>query len=209
MSNRDIILKRLRKAQQPFDELPPAEKQIVSPIADTSPAGLRGRFIEEAEKLNATVWQPGDPQEALDQLLELIGGDSEVLAWDFDAIPLGGLEAALSEAKIQVAAADNGSVRVGITGVDAAIAATGSIVVKSGAKTPRTVSLLPYVHIAIIRQDQILPQMEAWTQRQDRAAFRAISNINIISGASRTADIGMELVLGAHGPADLHLMLVE
>lgn len=210
MSSREIILKRLRKAQEPFADLQaPAEKRVVTPIADTSPDALCERFVAEAEKLNATIWQPQDTQEALDQLLELLGGDSSVLAWDFDTIPVDGLEAALSDANIAIADPDDGSVRVGITGVDAAFAATGSIVVKSGAKTPRNVSLLPYVHVAIIKQDQILPQMEAWMQQQDRDEFRQTSHINIISGASRTADIGMELVLGAHGPADLHLMVVE
>lgn len=210
MSSRKTILNRLRSAQQPFtDVAPPAEKRIVAPMTDASPSALRERFVAEAEKLNATVWQPRDAREAIDQLLELIGPDKTVLAWDFDTIPVPGLEAELAEAQITVGEPTDGDVRVGITGVDAAFAATGSIVVKSGAKTPRHVSLLPYVHIAVVKQAQIVPQMEAWMQQQDRQAFRQVSHINIISGASRTADIGMELVLGAHGPATLHLMIVD
>jgi L-lactate dehydrogenase complex protein LldG len=70
--------------------------------------------------------------------------------------------------------------------------------------------LLPHVHVAIIRAEQILPHLEAWLnqQSQDLSEFRKVGNHIIITGASRTADIAMELVLGAHGPAHLHVIIV-
>lgn len=213
MSSKDIILKRLRKGQKPFQDVQPvtARKAVVN-LPDEAPQALRQRFIEEAEKLSATVWQPQNTQEALDQLLELIGADERVLAWEFSKIPLDGLQDALEKANISVAEERDGDVRVGITGAHAAIAATGSIVLKAGKDTPRMISLLPHTHIAIIKQDQLLANMEAWAA-QERAngfdTFKKSSHVNIITGASRTADIGMELVLGAHGPAHLHLMILD
>ncbi|MCA9912337.1 MAG: LUD domain-containing protein, partial [Anaerolineae bacterium] len=56
----------------------------------------------------------------------------------------------------------------------------------------------------------ILPHFEAWIAQQgaDAENFRQSGNHVVITGASRTADIGMELVLGAHGPADLHIIIL-
>jgi len=213
MSSRDQILAKLNKAQRPFADMPPAPEPLpVQPIHDTSPAALRQRFINEAKKLNAQIWEPADEDAAIDQIIEILQSDQSLLAWDFSRVPLTKLADALARAGVKVAEPCAPDVRVGLTGVDAAFAATGSIVLSAGPQTPRTVSLLPYVHIAILREEQILPHFEAWiaTQRaQDLEAFLKSSTTNIITGASRTADIGMELVLGAHGPAELHLMILN
>ncbi|NDJ54030.1 MAG: lactate utilization protein, partial [Chloroflexi bacterium] len=75
----------------------------------------------------------------------------------------------------------------------------------------RSASLLPTMHIAIIRQEQIVPNFEAWAEQQradEFEGFRQASNIVAISGASRTADIAMELILGMHGPAELHIVIL-
>lgn len=210
MSARENILKRLRAAQQPFTDVAPIEERdIIAPL-DADPQGLRDRFIAEAEALSATVHQPADAAAAVATILSLIGDETQVLAWAFDEIPVAGLGLALSEHNITVADPRADGVRIGITGVDAALAATGSLVVSARAGRPRSVSLLPHQHIAVVRSEQILPHFDAWIeqQRSDPAAFRAVGNHIVISGASRTADIAMELVLGAHGPADLQIILL-
>ena len=181
------------------------------PLANSERQTLRDEFARQAEALTANVIQPGSAQEAIDFILQVIGDDKAVLAWDFAHIPLPGLPAALQDAGIVVANSRNGGVRVGITGVEAALAATGSIVISQQQGRDRTVSLLPLVHIAVLKVEQIMPHFDAWLAQQaaDSAAFRAIGNHVVITGASRTADIGMELVLGAHGPADLHLVVIQ
>ncbi|MCP5101116.1 MAG: lactate utilization protein C, partial [Chloroflexi bacterium] len=76
----------------------------------------------------------------------------------------------------------------------------------------RTTSLLPPVHIAIMTTDQISPNLESWLANQRAETpdlFKNASNIAIISGASRTADIAMELILGMHGPGKLHIILLS
>jgi L-lactate dehydrogenase complex protein LldG len=209
MSARERILGKLRAASRPFEDVPPvADRRVMSPLEPESAAGM---FVERLKALSAHVLVTADEPEAVAYVLKIIGEDRRVLAWDFAHIPLEPLGAALAAAGIQVADPRDSDVRVGITGVDAALGATGSLVVSARPGRPRTVSLLPHVHIAVVRAAQVLPHMEAWIAQQsaDVAAFREVGNHIIISGASRTADIGMELVLGAHGPAELHVILLN
>jgi L-lactate utilization protein LutC len=64
----------------------------------------------------------------------------------------------------------------------------------------------------VITSDQILATLEQWISRQRAnglSAFQQISNIVIVSGPSRTADIAMELILGMHGPGELHIVILN
>jgi L-lactate dehydrogenase complex protein LldG len=208
MSAKNNILKRLRAAQTPFSDVPAIKEREI--VVSMEGVPLLETFIAKAEALSAHVVQAASQQDALDYILEIVGTDRQVLAWDEDQLPLDALHQALANKNISIADSRDGSVRVGITGVEAALAATGSIVVSAKEGRPRSVSLLPYVHIAIVEQQQILPHFEAWIAQQstDAASFRDSGNHVVITGASRTADIGMELVLGAHGPAELHIIVL-
>jgi L-lactate dehydrogenase complex protein LldG len=98
---------------------------------------------------------------------------------------------------------------VGVTGCFCAVAETGTLMMCSSPDTPAAVSLLPETHIAIVRASRILPYMEdAWNlARKELGALpRAV---NFISGPSRTGDIEQTIVLGAHGPYRVHLVIVE
>ncbi|WP_420631405.1 LutC/YkgG family protein [Candidatus Leptofilum sp.] len=122
-----------------------------------------------------------------------------------------GLGEALDNANISCVGQDS-DVRVGLTGVDAALAATGSVVVMNGNGRSRTASLLPPIHIAIVTTNQILPDLESWWASQRSASLeqtRQYRNIVVITGPSRTADIAMQLVMGMHGPKVLHLLLLS
>ncbi len=97
---------------------------------------------------------------------------------------------------------------IGVTGVFCAIAETGTLMLCSGADTPASVSLLPETHIAIVPVERIVQVMEdAWDLA--RAELGQLPRaVNFISGPSRTADIEQTIVLGAHGPFRVHLVLV-
>lgn len=97
---------------------------------------------------------------------------------------------------------------VGITGCFCAIAETGTLMMCSAPDSPATVSLLPETHIAIVEASRIVPHMEdAWNlaRRELGDLPRAV---NFISGPSRTGDIELTIVLGAHGPYRVHLVMV-
>jgi len=211
MSSRNNILKRLRQAQKPFNDVSERKERLhVKPMSENQDE-WKHMFIERLHALSATVHQVSDDEGAIEVILDIVGDDLQILAWDFEHIPVQGLELALDNKQVKIADHTDATVRVGITGVDAALVATGSLIVTASGKKPRHVSLLPYVHVAIVRTNQLVPHLEAWMdeQRENPQAFRDMGNVNIITGASRTADIGMELVLGAHGPADLQVILID
>jgi L-lactate dehydrogenase complex protein LldG len=108
-----------------------------------------------------------------------------------------------------VAAAD-----LGLTGVDLAIAETGTLVLMSGAGRPRTTSLLPTVHVAVFDREALVESLEqvglfleAWHEGEPPAGRGAV--INFITGPSRTADIELTLTRGVHGPKEVHAIFVE
>jgi L-lactate dehydrogenase complex protein LldG len=99
--------------------------------------------------------------------------------------------------------------RIAVTGAFAGIAETGTLVLLSGPESPTTLNFLPDVHIAVLRREQIVVHIEdVWTRL--RAQSKAMPRtVNMITGPSRTADIEQTIQLGAHGPRNVHVILVE
>ena len=107
------------------------------------------------------------------------------------------------------ARATRGDDRLGITGAFCAIAETGTLVVLSGVQSPTATTLLPDTHVAVLSADRIVAGMEeafALIRRERGNMPRAI---NLISGPSRTGDIEQTIVLGAHGPYRVHIVVVD
>jgi L-lactate dehydrogenase complex protein LldG len=103
---------------------------------------------------------------------------------------------------------------LGVTGVDLAIAETGTLVVVSGAGRPRSASLLPACHVAVFGREVLVESLlqaglalEAWHDGVAPGARGA--SINFITGPSRTADIELTLTRGVHGPKEVHAVFVE
>lgn len=102
-----------------------------------------------------------------------------------------------------------GADRLGITGAFCAIAETGTIVIVSGARTPTSTALLPDTHVVVLKESDIVPGMEeALSRVRDRAEGMPRA-VNLISGPSRTGDIEQTIVLGAHGPYRVHVLLLS
>jgi L-lactate dehydrogenase complex protein LldG len=98
---------------------------------------------------------------------------------------------------------------VGVTGSYCAIAETGTLMLLSGPDTPASVSLLPETHVAVVAASRIVAHMEdAWALLRSEvgAPPRAV---NFISGPSRTGDIEQTIVIGAHGPYRVHVLVVS
>ena len=219
-SARNEILDRLRAATQlhkPFDEeaVQGASLQPVTPIADGE--DLRARFIAEVERVKGVV-HPAESDDEAQQILRGLLTSHNVVratAWHQRFVPLPDLDAVLHELNIARVDGDNASVETaeaGITGVDWAIAATGTLVLSSGEGRSRMASLLPPMHIAVVTTDQLVPRLEDYiaAQRANKlGVFRTSSNITLITGSSRTSDIEMHPVFGVHGPLELHVILID
>jgi L-lactate dehydrogenase complex protein LldG len=94
---------------------------------------------------------------------------------------------------------------IGFTGARAAVARTGSIVVDAGRANGRTVSLLPPMHVAVLRQAAIVDEPgDLWRS----LSAPMPSNLVQITGPSRSADIELIITLGVHGPRALWVGLV-
>src|SRR6185369_8758092 len=98
---------------------------------------------------------------------------------------------------------------VGVTMAQAAIAETGTLVLESEKERHRLVSLLPPVHVAIVRSDDICLTMgEALKQLRGRQEEMSRA-ITFITGPSRTADIELTLTVGVHGPKELYVIILD
>ncbi|MCH8801646.1 MAG: lactate utilization protein [Chloroflexi bacterium] len=101
---------------------------------------------------------------------------------------------------------------IGITGADYALAETGSLVILPRRGLSRLVSLVPPVHIALVRPEDLLDSLDdlfllrrlEYHQRGGEMG----SYLNFITGPSRTADIEMTIVEGVHGPKEVHMVIL-
>jgi L-lactate dehydrogenase complex protein LldG len=95
---------------------------------------------------------------------------------------------------------------VGLTGADMALAETGSVLLKMNAGQSRFISLLPPVHIAMLPASKIVPDIYTWAANR---TGDMPSQLVIISGPSKTADIEKTLVIGVHGPKRFIIILYD
>ena len=202
---------------------PHAPPPFVHPAQDDLPA----QFVAELERLEGRAHRCADDEAALETIWGLIerAGATSAIAWGREQIGLRGLGAMLDNLGVQLldgdirAAGDRPSqlqtlqpALVCLSGADAAIAESGTLVLRSGPGRGRLASLLAPVHIAVLRADQIArglgEALALLQQRHGPDIFADSSNLTLISGPSRTGDIEQTLVLGAHGPRELHVVLI-
>ena len=86
----------------------------------------------------------------------------------------------------------------GVTDVDYAVAETGTLVIRHTPAHGRLLSLVPFVHVAVVEPKQILPDLIDLFEALKRDG--TASGVTMISGPSKTADIEMNTVTGVHGP---------
>src|SRR5215216_200358 len=115
-------------------------------------------------------------------------------------------ESVLQKAGITVSHAPDAALRVGVTKAIYGLADTGSVLIVDGEGNPLQASLLPEIHIAILRTSEILPSladaMALPFMRESRSAV-------VITGPSRTGDIEMSHTIGVHGPGEVQVFLVD
>jgi L-lactate utilization protein LutC len=117
------------------------------------------------------------------------------------------------DASLRVFAESSFAATVGITGVEFALAETGSLVVTSWTEGAQLASLAPPMHVALYRRSQLVASLDEVLERLHVASHPDLAlpgrSVVFITGTSRTADIEQILIRGVHGPGEVHAILVE
>jgi len=98
------------------------------------------------------------------------------------------------------------SADVGLSSGDAGLAETGSIVISSGLGKSRLATLLPPVHVVILPTSKLTSDIFTWTAAREGSPP---SNITLVSGPSKTADIEQTMAIGVHGPKRFIVILYD
>jgi L-lactate dehydrogenase complex protein LldF len=162
------------------------------------------RFTQELESVGGHVYRIR--AEGLAERVGILLREHDIgtaLAWDQ---VLGMDDGGWLRAGVRMVHSLDPTLRAGITGVVSGIANTGSLVISSGKGQPLSASLLPEIHIAVLRSSQILSSLEEALQSQD---VQEASSVVLVTGPSRTADIEMTLTIGVHGPKELHVFMID
>ena len=208
-------------------ELEQQAAEVRSRLANNLP-NLLDKLADMAAKGGWNVYRARGPEEAIGHVEEIVkksGATTVVRSAQsvFERVPL---DAALASQNITIttAAHDNENPReslretirqsdVGITGADYALAETGTLVVLPRKGLSRLVSLVPPVHIALVRAEDLvetlddlflLRRLEYHQQNGEMGSY-----LNFITGPSRTADIEMTIVTGVHGPKEVHMVIID
>ncbi len=200
--------------------------------AEDNADALMSRLHEAATEAGWNVARVASPAEAADHVLQIVQ-DLEarsVVRSAHDVLDVLAVDEGMARAGVSMTLAAIGdaateghrqerrasireaciSADVGLTGVDHAIAETGSVVLLPRRGVSRLVSLLPPVHVAVVRRGEVLPGLDELfaLQRLDHIEGDLGSYLNIITGPSRSADIEHTLVTGVHGPGEVHMVLL-
>jgi L-lactate dehydrogenase complex protein LldG len=221
-ASRDAVLASVRKA---LGRTGPSERARADALAYIAAhrqgprpalqADLVGRFLARATDMASTVARIAsldDVPRAVASYVDALSlppalaaqKSHEGVCWP----ELAGLDWTGAGLRIEARPTD-GHDRLGITGCFCAIAETGTLVFTTSAATPTGTMLLPDTHVCVVRADQVVPGMEEAFARVRTEHATMPRAVNFVSGPSRTGDIEQTIVLGAHGPFRVHILLLS
>lgn len=215
MSARENMLRKIRDALGKSSSNSIAERHQAEEYIKSHPMGptlqvesdLVKRFIKRAEYLEMTVTEVSKFENipsAVEKYLDENNLSHQIVCWpEFARL---NWQSQNLKAEIRTV---NGDDPVGITGVLCAIAETGTLMCVSSEETPPATSLLPETHIVIVSVDRVVAHMEDGWNLMRHQYSKTPRAVNFISGPSRTGDIEQTIVVGAHGPYRVHIILVK
>jgi L-lactate dehydrogenase complex protein LldG len=225
MTNREIILGRIRKALNtaappPFvpdgaagpSPLPASPQQWLPPAGKTLGEQI-DLFRQNAEALKAEFHACANMREAVQHVKKLAasGGWKKIGRHRGELADSVARELGLTEVQTDhgYAVDDLESCDAALTECEALVAQTGSVLVSAPGSGGRALSVLPPHHVVLARRNQMEPDLTAALQRvRKKFGDKFPSFLSFISGPSRTGDIERILVLGAHGPKKLTILLL-
>ncbi len=218
--SREAILGNIRRSlkRQQSPDAPALEARLVSPPEGPIPA--RGQiprtarielFTDMARRAAATVARVARSEDVPDAVAEYLARENLPARLKLAPDPrLQGLPWA-KRSLIEIGAGrSHGDDAVSLCRAEAGIAETGTLMLASGPDSPTTLNFLPETEIVLLPADAVVGGMEeAWRILRARYPSQSLPRtVNLITGPSRSADIGLKLQLGAHGPRRLHILVV-
>ncbi|HRZ77799.1 MAG TPA: lactate utilization protein [Bacteroidales bacterium] len=207
-TSREKVLKRIRNALLEKTDNPFSRSVFDSPILPPMEEGLEVAFAERLMQTGGKFVYCENADEVVANLKALAS------AIDTDTLLCleGELQGLLNRAGLK-SSADLDAFReqgAGFTSCEALVARSGSIIVSSRLTGGRKLNAFPDIHIVLGRTSQLVPEIaDALDALRTRYGVRIPSVISMVTGPSRTADIEKTLVMGAHGPRELYLLLLE
>ncbi|MCS6917031.1 MAG: lactate utilization protein [Chitinophagales bacterium] len=208
LKGKEQVLKNIRHAlisatDQPFSQLD--QTQPVFPDPEDS---LDVLFAREFTAVNGQFVYCENDQELVTNL-QLLAAEKQwkqLLVWEYALIQK--LQAGLSD--VLHIGRNPERADAGLTGCEALIARTGTIMVTSRSESGRVLSVFPPVHVVVAYAHQLVYDIRDALQLITARYSSAVpSMISLITGPSRTADIEKTLVLGAHGPKEIYVLFVD
>jgi len=222
MSGREAVLGKVRRALGVSGEEKPrratVEARLAVPLPNVIPA--RGQLPHEerialfslmAERVAATVRRLAGPHEVPAAVAEHLRRHNLPQVVRTGADPRLAALAWGSEPQLErLVGPSDGSDAVALSQAFAAVAETGTLALLSGPENPTTLNFLPDTHIVVLAAADIVGDYETvW--RRLRTVYgngKLPRTVNFITGPSRSADIEQTIILGAHGPRALHILVV-
>ncbi|MCH8014659.1 MAG: lactate utilization protein [Candidatus Dadabacteria bacterium] len=227
MSNnsREEILHTIRKGlkgvdpEKTFDDRNfQFEAEEVQKLIEEQQGNLETQFIGELNKVNTNVIEAGSEDEVKSFLQDIIK-EKELKSfaiWESQFLKKINLKQDFKDIGLKLITAKNknrmANADIGITEVDYAIADTGTLVLLTDKNQPRSVSLLPPIHVAIVRPENLVRNIKDLfiiLKSRLQNSEDITSCMTFITGPSRTADIELSLTLGVHGPKELYVVILS
>jgi L-lactate dehydrogenase complex protein LldG len=213
--SRERILAKIRSQQNRTGDTPQTEVSAVhehiakhesGPLPKMDWPDDAERFLEQCERLQTSHATLADisklPAEIMRYMQDKNVGTA-LIGWDeFSLLDWNG-----ASLNFQARTAKDLDT-VGLTSCFCAIAETGTLLLLSSASTPKTVALLPETHICTVRKERIVKTMEDAFALMRKEIGQPPRSMFFVSGPSRTADIEQTIVIGAHGPYRVHVVVI-
>jgi L-lactate dehydrogenase complex protein LldG len=205
--SKENILKKIRQALSHSTPLPFPQSESNTSVFQPLQQEAEVEFAEQFTKLQGKFIYCLNRQELAFQLNSLVKkqGWKKVYCREEKLIELTGPQLTDSLTRTDLPGCD-----VSITGCEALVARTGSIVMSAAQESGRTVSVYAPIHICIAFAGQLVYDIKDALQLiKEKYGMALPSLITFATGPSRTADIEKTLVVGVHGPKEVYLFLVD